>query len=52
MIRDRIAVEGVEMNSSVQPEFAFTSEQDAAGKLLQAARAAGIKLYPLPYSRY
>jgi hypothetical protein len=34
------------------PQFAFTSEQDAAAKLQAAGRAAGVRLYPLPFSRF
>ena len=35
-----------------RPEFVFASERDAAAKLHDAARAAKVKLYPLPYSRF
>lgn len=34
------------------PEFAFTSEREAAAKLRAAAKAAGVNLHPLPYSRF
>ena len=34
------------------PEFAFVSEREAAAKLRDAASAAGVKLHPLPYSRF
>ena len=34
------------------PEFAFTSEREAAAKIHAAAKAAGVSLHPLPYSRF
>lgn len=33
-------------------EFAFGSEREAAAKINAAAKAAGVKMYPLPYSRF
>jgi hypothetical protein len=38
--------------ADIRPEFVFASEREAAGKLQDAARAAGVKLYPLPFSRF
>ncbi len=33
-------------------EFIFTNEREAASKISEAAQASGVRLYPLPYSRF
>jgi hypothetical protein len=38
--------------TEIAPEFVFASEREAAAKLRDAASAVGMKLHPLPYSRF